>query len=241
MNGMGDVRRVALITGGTGALGTAVTRAFLAQGSAVVATYRAEPEAERVRTALGGAGRLDLQRVDVTSTAEVATLVEQTLARHSQIDYLINLVGAWAGGLPVWETGDAEWERMLAVNLRSTFVCCRAVLPHLLERGFGRIVNVASRTALQPSPGAAAYAVSKMGVITLTETLALELRQRDADVTANCVVPSVIDTEANRRAMPGARFEHWVRPEQLAAIILWLTSADAAPINGAAIPVYGRA
>ncbi len=241
MNRMDDTPRVTLITGGTGALGTAVTRAFLEQGSAVVATYRAEPEAERLRAALGSTGRLVLHQADVTSTAEVASLVERTLARHGRIDYLINLVGGWAGGTPVWETGDAEWEHMLAVNLRSTFVCCRAVLPHMLERGFGRIVNVASRTALQPSPGAAAYAVSKMGVITLTETLALELRQRDADVTANCVVPSVIDTEANRRAMPRAPFERWVRPEQLAAIIVWLTSADAAPINGAAIPVYGRA
>jgi NAD(P)-dependent dehydrogenase (short-subunit alcohol dehydrogenase family) len=234
-------QRVALITGGTGGLGLAVIRAFLDRGCAAVVTYRRETDAERLRADMGAGDRLLLVRADVTDTAAVEVVVRESVGAFGRIDYLINLVGGWAGGKPVWETTGEEWDRTLALNLRSAFAACRAVVPQMIAQGYGRIVNVSSRTALQPSPGAAAYAVGKMGVITLTETLALELRDGGHDVTANCVLPSVIDTPDNRRAMPGADPARWVRPDQLAAVIAWLTSPDAAPISGAAIPVYGRA
>lgn len=232
--------RVALITGATGGLGTAVLRRFLDRGGAVAATYRKDSDAEDLNAEASGRPLLPI-RADVTSTGDMEAAVAATVSHFSRLDYLVNLVGAWAGGSPVWETGGDQWDRMIAINLRSAFAASRAAIPHMLTQRYGRIVNVSSRTAVQPSPGAAAYAVSKAGVVTLTETLALELRQHDVDVTANCILPSVIDTPANRAAMPKADPTRWVRPDQIAAIVLWLTSDDASPISGAAIPVYGRA
>jgi NAD(P)-dependent dehydrogenase (short-subunit alcohol dehydrogenase family) len=232
--------RVALVTGGTGALGQAVTRAFLDAGSRVVATYVEDAEAGRVREALGdAAGRLLLERTDVTDGVAVVDLVRRTTARWGRLDHLINLVGGFAGGQPLWETDDALWTRMLDLNLRSAVVCCRAALPGMVERNYGRVVTVSSRTAVRPGPGAAPYAVTKAAVLALTEALAEDVRPYDVNV--NCVLPSVLDTPANRRDMPGEDAGRWVRPEQLARIIVWLTSPEADPLNGAAIPVYGRA
>lgn len=232
-------QRVALITGGTGALGSAVTRTFLERGSAVAVTYRSEDDAERLRTDLSQAGPLLLVQADLTGTAAADAAVRSAVARYGRIDHLVNLVGAWAGGKPLWETTPEEWDRMIGLNLRTAYAICRAAVPQMIAQHYGRIVNVSSRSAVQPSPGAAAYAVSKMGVVTLTETLALELRDH-GDITANAILPSVIDTAANRRSMPGADPSRWVHPDQLAAIIAWLTSPEAAPISGAALPVYGR-
>ncbi len=235
-----NLARVALVTGGTGGLGAAVIRAFLDRGCSVAVTYRDDAEIDGLRATIPAAGeRLLPVKADLADTDQVAQAVRQVVGTWARIDDLVNLVGGWAGGKPVWETTDAEWERMLTLNLRTVFACCRAVVPQMIAQGSGRIVNVSTRTAVQPAPGAAAYAVSKRGVITLTETLALELR--DHGVTANCVLPSVIDTPANRQSLARANFSRWVRPEQLAAIIAWLTSDEAAPISGAAIPVYGRA
>jgi NAD(P)-dependent dehydrogenase (short-subunit alcohol dehydrogenase family) len=232
--------RVALVTGGTGALGQAVTRAFLDAGSRVVATYVEDAEAGRVREALGdAAGRLLLERTDVTDGDAVADLVRRTTARWGRLDHLINLVGGFAGGQPLWETDDALWTRMLDLNLRSAVVCCRAALPGMVERNYGRVVTVSSRTAVRPGPGVAPYAVTKAAVLALTEALAEDVRPYDVNV--NCVLPSVLDTPANRRDLPGEDAGRWVRPEQLARIIVWLTSPEGDPINGAAIPVYGRA
>ena len=233
-------RPVALITGGTGGLGGAVTRAYLDQGCSVAVTYIIDAEAEQTQRTFPEIGELlFLDKVDVSDAVAVAKLVEAVLARQGRIDYLINLVGVWSGGPPVWETSDEDFERMLTMNLRTAFVCCRAVLPGMIERNFGRIVSISSRTARQVASGQAPYAIGKMGIITLTETLALELR--DYDINVNCVLPSVIDTPANRQAMPQADFSRWVRPRQLAAVITWLTSPDASAVTGAAIPVYGRA
>jgi NAD(P)-dependent dehydrogenase (short-subunit alcohol dehydrogenase family) len=233
-------QRVALITGGTGALGAAVIRAFLERGCAVSVTFRSETDAERLQTDWGQIGPLLLVQADLTNTAAADTAVRRTVERFGRLDYLINLVGTWAGGKPLWETTPDEWDRMMSLNLRTAYSICHAAAPQMIAQQYGRIVNVSSRSALQPSPGAAAYAVSKMGVVTLTETLALEVRGR-GDITANAVLPSVIDTSANRLSMPGADPSRWVHPDQLAAIIAWLTSSEASPISGAALPVYGRA
>jgi NAD(P)-dependent dehydrogenase (short-subunit alcohol dehydrogenase family) len=231
---------VALVTGGTGGAGQAVTRAFLDAGCRVVATYVAEAEAGRVREELGdAAGRLLLEQTDVTDGDSVADLVRGTTARWGRVDYLVNLVGGFAGGQPLWETDDALWGRMLDLNLRSAVVCCRAALPGMIERNYGRVVNVSSRTAVRPGPGVASYAVAKAAVLALTEALAEDVRPYDVNV--NCVLPSVLDTPANRRDLPGADVSRWVRPEQLARVLVWLTSPEADPINGAAIPVYARA
>lgn len=237
---MADSRPVALITGGTGGLGGAVTRAFLDRGDRAVVTYIIDEEAAEMRRTFPEIDdRLHLEKVDVTDPAAIGDLVRQIRETWGRIDSLLNLVGGWRGGPPVHETSDTDFDLMLTLNLRTAFTCCRAAVPLMIERNYGRIVNVSSRTARQPAAGQAPYAIGKAGVITLTETLALELR--DYEINVNCVLPSVIDTPANRRDMAGADFSRWVRPEQLAAVLRWLTSPEADPINGAAIPVYARA
>src|SRR6476660_5838857 len=139
-----QTQRVAMITGGTGGVGATVTQSFLDRGCAVVVTYRADAEAERLRAGVPAAARLLPAQADVTDTAQVAGVVRQAVAAFGRIDYLINLVGGWAGGPPLWETSDADWDRVLALNLRSAFACCHAVVPQMIAQGFGRIVNVSS-------------------------------------------------------------------------------------------------
>ena len=152
---------------------------------------------------------------------------------------LLHLVGGFAGGQPVWETRDDTWQRMLDLNLNTAFYMVRAVLPHMVAAGRGRIVAVGSRTGVEPAANFGAYGVSKAALTALIRTIAAEVRQ--TGVTANLVLPSVIDTDANRAASPTADFSRWVRPESIAALLLWLASDAAADVNGAAIPIYGRA
>ena len=234
-----DRPRVALVTGATGALGEAVTRALLDQGCAVAATHRSAPDAARLSSLAAGRPLLPVQ-VDAANVPDMLSAVQQTIDAFERLDYLVALVGAWSGGAPVWETSAEQWDHMLAVNLRSAYTACNAALPMMVGAGYGRVILVSSRAAVQPSPGAAAYAAAKAGVVSLTETLAQEVRDL-GDITVNCILPSVIDTPANRTSMPRADTARWVQPDQLASIITWLTSDAATPINGAAIPVYGRA
>ena len=234
-----DGRRVALVTGATGALGEAVTRTFLDRDCSVAATYRSAPDADRLHHIAAGRPLLPLH-VDATNVPDMLAAVQQTIHEFERLDYLIALVGTWSGGAPVWETTAEQWDHTLAVNLRSAYAACHAALPEMVKAAYGRVILVSSRAAVQPSPGAAAYAAAKAGVISLTVSLAQEARDH-GDITVNCILPSVIDTPANRESMPRADTTRWVQPQQLASIITWLTSDEAAPINGAAIPVYGRA
>jgi len=155
------------------------------------------------------------------------------------VDTLLHLVGGFAGGQPVAETPDETWEKMLDLNLRSAYTIFRAVLPGMLKAGKGRIVAVGARAALDPMANFAAYSVSKAALVALVKTVALEVK--DTGVTANVVLPSVIDTPANRAAMPSADASKWVTPESIAGLLVWLTSDAARDVNGAAIPIYGRA
>ncbi len=230
---------VTIVTGGAGALGTAVTLNFLQRGDHVVVADVNDRQFPRLRQLANDSNRLYLEVVDLTSFGAVEALVAQILEKFGRIDALVNLAGGFAGGQPLWETSEVDFEYMLTLNLRTAFITCRVVLPSMVARKYGRIVNVSSRTAVQPSPGTVAYGVSKAGVASLTQALAQETI--DHGITVNCVMPSVIDTPANRAGDPNADFARWVKPEELATIIRWLTSVDAAPISGAAIPVYGRA
>lgn len=219
---------VAIVTGATGGLGPAVTQALKTAGFHVVAIHRGQPPEG-----------LDAEQADVTDEAQVQAAVERIVKRLGRLDALVNVAGGFAGGQPVHETDEATWDHMLNLNLKSTFLWCKAVLPRMLAADYGRIVNISSRSAVQPAATLSAYNVSKAGVVTLTETLAAELRGHN--VTANVVLPSVIDTPSNRAAMPKADHAKWVKPEQLAAIIADLVSDRWAPVSGAVIPVYGDA
>lgn len=232
-----QTRRRILVTGGTGALGTTVTRRFLEDGHEVAVPWLAEDEADRLRHDLAGFGDLLLVGSDLTRPDDVARMVGEVGQELGPVDALVHLAGMWRGGVPLHETDDATWDLVMDVNLRTAFNCARAVLPGMLDRGWGRLVFVSSRTAHRGGARQVPYAVSKAAVAALAEALADETR--GTGVTANAVSPSVIDTPANRRAFPGSNHRRWVTPDQLAATIAFLASDGAAAVTGAIVPVDG--
>lgn len=217
----------AIVTGASGALGSVLVRTLRDAGYAVAGIYHSNPPA-----GLGG------EQADVTRAADVQAAVTRILTRHDKVGALINVAGGFAGGQAVQETDEVTWDHMMALNLKSAYLWSKAVLPHMLAAGNGRIVNVSSRAAVQAPPKLSAYNVSKLGVISLTETLAAELR--GTGVTANVILPSVIDTQANRASMP-ATSAPMVGPEAIAAVVLDLLSDRWGIVSGASIPVYGDA
>jgi NAD(P)-dependent dehydrogenase (short-subunit alcohol dehydrogenase family) len=229
--------KVALVAGGTGALGAAVATAFLDMGARVVVTYRQRQEFDALRA---GANTAHLSGVaaDVTDAAADLVLVEKLAAEHGRLDILVNAVGGFAGGKKVWQEDPATYERMMALNLQSGFALSRAALPVMIRQKRGWIVNIASRAGYGHSPGAALYAASKAAALVFFDSLADEVKPYAINV--NSVVPSIFDTPANRSAMPSAEFARWPKPEEIARVILFLCSAEARLIHGAAIPVYGR-
>ena len=164
-------------------------------------------------------------------------LIERVLAKHGRLDALVNAVGGYAGGVKFWELETKVFDQMLALNLRSGYALSRAALPAMLKQGRGAIVNVASKAAFDHAAGVAAYAASKAAAVAMMDSLAADVK--GTGVRVNSILPSIIDTEANRKAMPTADFSKWPKPEDIARVILFLCSDDAKVIHGAAIPVYG--
>ncbi len=225
-----------LITGGTGALGSAVARAFLQEGANVAVSYRVRQGYDELRNAVGADGaRLRGEQVDVTSDAEMQRLVASIEAEFHRLDVLINTAGGYSGGATLWEAGPAVLNRMLSLNLRSAFAAARSVLPIMLEQGRGCIVNVAARAAVDQPGGAGAYAASKAAALALMHSLAMDLK--GTAIRVNSILPGIIDTAANRRAMPQGNFAAWTKAEDIARVILLLCTHDARAISGAAIPV----
>jgi NAD(P)-dependent dehydrogenase (short-subunit alcohol dehydrogenase family) len=230
--------KVVLIAGGTGGLGRAVSLAFLEEGAKVVATYRDQKEFDDLkRTAGADATSLQGHVVDVTDVVAVSQLVQKVLAEHRSLDVVVNTVGAYAGGTKLWELEPKIFDQMLALNVRSGFAISRAVVPIMLKQRRGAIVNISSKAAVDHAAGAAAYAASKAAAVAMLDSLAADLK--GTGVRVNSVLPSIIDTEANRKAIPNADFAKWPRPEDIARVILFLCSDDAKLIHGAAVPVYG--
>jgi len=230
--------RVALVAGGTGGLGHAVSLAFLEEGASVIVTYRRQEEFDLLKGEAGGDGsRLDGQRADVTDEAAATELTNGVFARHGRLDVLVNAVGGYAGGARLWELETKVFDQMLDLNLRSGYVLSRAAVRVMLRQGHGAIVNVASKAALDHVAGQAAYAASKAAAVALIDSLAADVK--GTGVRVNSILPSIIDTEVNRRAMPKADFAKWPKPRDIARVILFLCSDDARVIHGAAIPVYG--
>ena len=217
-----------LVTGATGGLGPAVVSAFLNSGAGVFGVTRSW-DGRRLPE-----GNFQPIEADLTTVEGC----RHAVARAQPVETLIHVMGGFAGGSPVGETTDEVWRRMMDLNLNSAFYMIREVLPAMLEARSGRIVVVGSRTGVEPAANLSAYAVSKAAVHTLVRTVALEVA--GTGVTANAVLPGTIDTGANRKAMPGADFTKWVKPEAIADVVLWLSSPEAAEVNGALIPVYGR-
>ena len=230
--------KVALITGGTGGLGRAVTLAFLHEGASVIASYIKKDEADALRDAVGPHARLELLPLDATNEAECRTFIDGITARYGRLDILVNTIGGYAAGKPMWETETKTFQLMMTLNLHAGQNLAKAAVPAMLRRKSGAIVNIASKAAFDHAAGAAAYATSKAAALVLFDCLAQDLK--GSGVRVNSVLPSIIDTEPNRKAMPDADFSKWPKPEEIARVILFLCSDEARVIHGAAIPVYGE-
>ncbi len=224
--------RTAIITGGTGGLGAAVTRRFLDDGWRVVVPWLAEHELERVERH----ERLELVQADLFDEAAAAQVAA---VAGADLRAVVNLVGGFAAGERLDRTPVAELEAQLRLNLVPAWLVTAAALPAMLAAREGSVVCVSSRAALRPFSGGAAYAIAKGAVLGLVD--ALDVEYRDDGIRTNAILPSVIDTPANRAAMPDADPRTWVTPAQLAATIAFLCSPDSAATSGAHIPAYGRA
>lgn len=230
--------QIVLVAGGTGGLGRAVTLAFLALGVRVVVTFRSQSEYDDLRRLAGAnASQLSGNKVDVTNEAAVEQFMGVVVREYSHLDAMVNAVGGYAGG-SLWDTTTEMFERMLSLNLRSGFLLSRAAARVMRKQGHGAIVNVAARAAFDHPAGLAAYAASKAAAVALIDSLAADLK--GSGVRANSVLPSIIDTESNRKDMPDADFSKWPKPEDIARVIVFLCSDEARLIHGASIPVFGN-
>jgi NAD(P)-dependent dehydrogenase (short-subunit alcohol dehydrogenase family) len=223
-----------LVAGGTGALGGAVVRELLAAGYDCTLTWIVDAERERVEAELGE--RVSLVRANLV---EAEGGGEAAVAAVEELEAVVNLVGGFSAGPRVHETHPDDFLRMMQLNVAPAFLLARAAMPRLVERGGGAFVGVSARAAVQPFPGAAGYAASKAALLAFIR--ALDVEYRDRGVRCNAILPSVIDTPANRAATPDADHSRWVAPEAIAKVVRFLVSDESAPTTGAAIPVYGRA
>jgi NAD(P)-dependent dehydrogenase (short-subunit alcohol dehydrogenase family) len=230
--------QVAMVTGATGNLGRVLAPAFRASGARLALIDRHEELVLKAFPDLVNApGCLLTSCADITSADEVNATMSRVLDRFGQVDILVNTVGGYRAGSPLHETPLDTLDFMLALNAKTVFTTNGAVIPHMIQRGFGKIINLAARPGLQGRANMAAYSASKAAVIRLTESTAAEVREKGVNV--NCILPGTLDTPQNREAMPDADFNRWVKPESLTDAILFLASHAARDIHGAAIPVVG--
>jgi len=230
---------VAVVTGGTGGVGRALIPYLVRRDFKIAATYLIPEEARKLEDELDlDEDRLILRRCDCTDAEAVESMFKDVVAIFGPPNVVTALVGGWAGGRDVAETDPVRFDRMIDLNLRSTFYVLRAALPYMRDVEWGRIVAIGSRAATDNPAGQAMFNASKAAVTSLVQTLAKELD--DTNVTANVLVPSLIDTQATRRALPYADYMHWPKPGEIAAVLDFLLSPASEIINGATIPVFGK-
>jgi NAD(P)-dependent dehydrogenase (short-subunit alcohol dehydrogenase family) len=230
--------KVAMITGGLGALGLHVCRRFLQEGARIALPVRPGGAPAQIPDDLRAAGsKVFIDEADLEREDQVRAFVKKASAALGPVGILINTAGGYAGGEPVGVVSAETLDRMLAVNLKTAFHACSAVLPSMRERNAGRIISIAAKTALLPAAKRGPYAIAKRAVITLTETIAEEVR--GTGITANVIAPAIIVTPANLASMPGADSSGWVTPDALASMMVFLCSDDAQSINGTTIRAFG--
>ncbi|HEX9855950.1 MAG TPA: SDR family NAD(P)-dependent oxidoreductase [Acidimicrobiia bacterium] len=229
---------VAVVTGGTGALGRALVPLLLRRKYSLAITYLMPEEARGFEDQFDlDESMLLLRRVDATDAEAISSFMKQTAEHFGGFNVLCSLVGGWAGGRDVAETDDVRFNRMLDLNLRSAFNTIRAAIPHMRDAEWGRIIAVGSKAAFDAPSGQAAYNIAKAGVVALIKSVASELG--DTGITANAILPTVIDTDATRAALPYADYVSWPKPAEIAVLVDFLASEGSGVINGAAIPVTG--
>ena len=240
--------QVILITGGTGALGSKVSDAFLNfSPRAIIITFRSETEMQELRVKILEKSNkqqeedhrtiIEFVKVDITHENEVKTLISNIHEKFGQVHVLANIVGGYIGGKSVSETSEEEWDKMMSINLKSAFLISKHVLTYMKKKKYGKIIHISSATGAKANGYDSAYAASKAGLIRLVESMAEEIR--GLNININCVLPTIIDTESNRQAMPSSNFSTWIPPEELAKVICFLSSEDSKVINGVALPTRG--
>jgi NAD(P)-dependent dehydrogenase (short-subunit alcohol dehydrogenase family) len=225
----------AIVTGGTGALGLVVTSRLLKEGAKVVVTYRNPKELDSIPESVRS--RIVFNQADVTKEPDVQQLFTSAVNSLGSVDILVNTVGGFLPRKSIPEVTVEEWDHMMSINLRTSFLCSREALRLMTGKLYGRIVNISAMAGLYPSPGRSAYAISKSGVSLLTEIAGQE--QKGTGITINAIAPSIIDTTANRKSMPHDDFTRWVKPENIADIICYLCSDAASDVTGTTIKAFG--
>jgi len=231
-------QRVVVITGAAGNLGRATAMAFAAAGDRLALVDRDHEALEALRAELPEGTESAPFVANLMDGAAVESLMGAVIERFGRLDVLANIAGGFTMGPPLHETPEKDWDFMLDLNARTVFHCCRWAVPQMLAGGGGRIINISARAATRGVGRMGPYCASKAAVITLTESLADELK--DQGVNVNCILPGTVDTPENRAAMPDQDHDRWVPPDDLANVILFLASPSARSVTGAAIPVYGR-
>ena len=241
--------QVILITGGTGALGSKVSESFLNfSPRAIIITFRSENEMQQLKAKILDKREnieqkenrhtlIEFMKVDITREDEVKTLISNILEKFGQVHVLANVVGGYFGGKSVSEISEVEWDKMMSINLKTAFLVSKHVLSSMKIRQFGKIVHVSSATGAKANGNDSAYAASKAGLIRMVESMAEEVR--GLKININCVLPTIIDTETNRAAMPTSNFSNWIPAEELAKVICFLCSEDSKIISGVALPTRG--
>lgn len=231
--------KVVIITGAAGNLGSAAAEALHAAGARLALMDRGRDMIHDVfADSIPEGDTCFYIAANLMDEDAVEAAMQEIMAYFGRVDALVNIAGGFTMGPPLHETPLETWQFMMDLNARTVFLMCRTAIPHMLQQGSGRIVNIGARAALSGGANMAPYTASKSAVIRLTESMAAELRHDGINV--NCILPGTIDTPRNRQDMPDADFDTWVAPEALADVILFLLSDSSRAINGASVPVYGR-
>lgn len=238
--------KVVVITGGTGALGKVLTKSFLnCNPKAIISTYRSEIELQELKAEINNLSDpstkittpMEFIKTDVTKENEIKKVFSNIIQKYGQIHILVNVVGGYIGGKGVIELDESEWDKMFNINLKSAFLISKNVLPIMKINHYGKIVHTSSRMGIKAEGNDSAYAASKAGLIRFVESVSHEVKE--SNININCVLPTIIDTKANRLAMPNADYSKWINSEDLSNVIMFLCSDYSKIINGSAIPTYG--
>lgn len=238
--------KVVMITGGTGALGKVLTKSFLnCNPKAIIATYRSEKELQKLKAEINNLSNRSTRlttatefiKADITKENEIMDVISKITQLYEQIHILVNMVGGYIGGKSVTELNESELDNMININLKSAFLISKHIIPIMTLNRYGKIVHISSRTGIKAEGNDSAYAASKAGLIRFVESVSQEVKK--SNININCVLPTIIDTKANRLAMPNADYSKWVNPLDISNVIMFLCSDYSKIINGSAIPTYG--